>query len=153
MKCKTLFFSLLFVVFFIGKAEAKKTLLKKIILKDSPTSLELFANKKIPYKIIKIDDKEILIALSNINVSPKLKVIKGKQNSIIKNIAFKSLQAGVVGIAVTGKKSFGAITSKWDNSSLNLVIKFKKKNSIVSEKNIIDRTSIGNRRKKILKKY
>ena len=145
MKFKTLFFSLLLVFFFIGRSEAKKTLLTKIILKDSPSCIKLFATRKMPYKIIKIDDKEILIALSNINVSQKLKVIKDKQNSIIKKIAFKSLQGRVVGIAVTGKNSLGTVTSKWDNSSLNLVIKFKNKNSIISEKTIIAKT---NRKKK-----
>ena len=125
------FLSILFfsVLFFLCLNQTnlygKEAVLKKLELNAGTGDITLGVSEKIPSKIIRVDNKEVLIALKNIYPEKGIKGSTFKSASIVKNIAVEKLPGGVLAIVVTGSQPFKEVKSAWDTSGLNFVVNFK----------------------------
>ena len=132
---KIVFFMLLSLMFVLSsslEAMAGEALLKKIIIHSTPCSIKVVLSKKIPFKVIKIDEKEILIALKNVRAG-RTADIEGKKGALIKNITIDHLSGRVLALIVTGLEKLGHPNSGWEKSGSTLIVHLKKK--IILKKN------------------
>ncbi len=116
-------------MFFTWKAMAVEAMLQKIILRDKSSSLKLVLTAKKPFKVIKIGDKEVLIALKNVRTHRISRIIGGK-GSIVKDIIIERLQGQVLALIVNYSKDPGHINSAWDKSGSALIVHFGKKSKL-----------------------
>ena len=122
----SLLLSLIFVLAFCGEVFALEAVLKKIIVYHDPCSIKLVLSKKIPFKVIKIDKKEILIALKNVRTG-STSGIKGEKGTPIKDISIEHLSGRVLALIVTGFKEFIHLDSSWKPSDSALWVSLEKK--------------------------
>ncbi len=124
-----LLLSVLFFLIFTWKVMAGEALLKKVIFSDKSNSLQLVFTKKNPFKVIKIGDKEILIALKNVKTNHNV-LISGKKGSIVKDITIEHLQGHVLALIVNCTRNPGSAKSSWNRSTPVLTIRFGNKRII-----------------------
>ncbi|HKK89911.1 MAG TPA: tetratricopeptide repeat protein [Desulfobacteraceae bacterium] len=122
------FFAALLVFFVfaplqIGNAEA---LLETVTIADNPASVSIDVTEKVPSKVIRVDRREVLIALKNIRAKGGL-VVKGSPGGLVKGVAVENLQGKVAAIVVTGNRDFQKIIPSWGSSGRNLVVDFQEK--------------------------
>ena len=111
-----------FVVFvFLGNLNAWGATLKDLILEDNPSSLKVTLSEKVPFKIIRIDAREFLIAFKNVDTA-KIRPRRGKTGSPIKNVSVEPLANGVMALVVTGNSRFKDLVSSWDKTGTTLVV-------------------------------
>ncbi len=144
-----LLLSVLFCMIFTWKVMAGEALLKKIIFSDKSNSLKLVFTEKIPFKVIKIGGREILIALKNVKTNHN-SLIYGKKGSIVKNITIEHLQGHVLALIVNCTRNPGSAESSWNRLHPVLTIRFGNKKRV--DKNIKNKTrAFVNVRKKNIK--
>ncbi|MEA1968753.1 MAG: tetratricopeptide repeat protein [Thermodesulfobacteriota bacterium] len=120
------FFFLVLLFFYSGQCVAAEALLKKVVIKENPESVRLYVTQKIPSKVIRVDSREVLIALKNISARRGIE-IKGRPGGLIKNIAVETLPGGVLALVVTGNRNFKDVKSNWNSSGLTFTIRFEEK--------------------------
>ncbi len=111
----TLGLVMLILVFLPGTVVAKKTTIEKIVIQSNPLALEFFVSGRVPVKVIKIEEREVLVALKNAAFSSGFKVIGG-QNPAIDEISIETLDGDVVAVVVKTKVPLGAISSGFNKS-------------------------------------
>ncbi|MBF0302531.1 MAG: tetratricopeptide repeat protein [Desulfamplus sp.] len=117
-------FSMLFCVITpVKNAAAKNAELKGIFSENERPEIRLQVTEKITGKVIMVDDREILIALKNIRPAEGMTHFY-KSNDIIRKIELDVLPGNVLAIVVTGKRAFKSVSHNWDNSGLNLTVRF-----------------------------
>ncbi|MCP3941223.1 MAG: tetratricopeptide repeat protein [Desulfobacteraceae bacterium] len=110
-------------------AVAQKIIIKKIAIQDNPLALEFFVTNKVPVKVIRIEQRELLVALKNAALSPGFKVI-GRQNPAIAGISVETLDGDVVAVVVTSRLPFGNISSGFNKSGSSFLVNFEKQKTI-----------------------
>ena len=116
--------SVLFVSLGIGRAGAAT--LKAVTIGDDPGTVTVSLSEKVPFKVIRVDGKEVLIALKNVDRARMISK-KGKPGSVIKDVAVEELPGGVIALVVTGTRRFDSVGSVWDKTGSNLVVQLKEK--------------------------
>lgn len=117
--------SLLAVCFPLQAALAEKAVIKQIEILHDPLSVKFFVTRNIPVKVIRIEKKEILVALKNVTLEKGFS-IKGKENSAIDHIAVESLQGNVIAVIITSRRPHGYIQSKFDPSDSSFIVTLEK---------------------------
>ncbi|MEA2060951.1 MAG: tetratricopeptide repeat protein [Thermodesulfobacteriota bacterium] len=102
---------------------ASEAVLKKVSFKTDPAAISLDLTEKVPAKVIKVDRKEVMIALKNIR-SEKPIDIKGPLGGLIKRVAVENLPGKVTAVLVTGNRDFQDILPEWSSSGLNFKVTF-----------------------------
>lgn len=106
---------MLILVFMPGTVAAKKTIIEKIVIQGNPLTLEFLVSGRVPVKVIKIEEREVLVALKNAALSKGFKVL-GKQNPAIDEISVEALDGEVVAVVVKTKAPLGAISFGFNKS-------------------------------------
>jgi tetratricopeptide (TPR) repeat protein len=102
-------------VFMPVTVAARKIIIEKIAIQGNPLALEFFVSGRAPVKVIKIEEREVLVALKNAALSQDFKVMDGK-NPAIDEISVETLDGDVVAVVVKTKAPLGAISSGFDTS-------------------------------------
>ncbi len=79
--------------------------------------------EKIPSKVILVDEKEVLIALKNIQPDPKSNLRMG-ETGLFKSVEFETLPGKVLAVLVTGNARFSGTSVAWDDVGKNLRVDF-----------------------------
>jgi TolA-binding protein len=118
--------SILILVSLPGIAWAKKMAIQKIVIQSNPLAVQFFVSQKVPVKVIKIEEKELLVALKNAYLSPGFKV-QGRQNPALENISIEELDGDVVAVVVTSKNPYGDIRSGFNKAGTSFLVNLEKK--------------------------
>ncbi|MCP4718181.1 MAG: tetratricopeptide repeat protein [Desulfobacteraceae bacterium] len=116
---------MLILVSIPGTAAAKKTTIDKIAIQGNPLTVQFFVSGKGPVKVIKIEERELLVALKNATLSPGFKVL-GRKNPAIDDISIETLDNDVVAVVVTSRLPFGYISSGFNKAGSSFSINLEK---------------------------
>jgi tetratricopeptide (TPR) repeat protein len=106
---------MLIQVFMPGTVAARKIIIEKIAIQGNPLAIEFFVSGRVPVKVIKIEEREVLVALKNAALSQDFKIMDGK-NPAIDEISVETLDGDVVAVVVKTKAPLGAISSGFNTS-------------------------------------
>ncbi len=106
---------------FAGIAMAKLPVVNKILIKDAPLSVEFEVTGKAPVKVIRIGEKEVLVAIKNVVLAKGYKIL-GKDHPAIHSVNVESLDGNVVAVVVTGKMAYGKIASSFNKNNTRLTV-------------------------------
>lgn len=95
--------------------QAKPRVLDKIVIQNNPLAIQFHISGKVPVKVIKIEKRELLVALKNAGLSKGFKV-HGRQNPAIQNISVETLQGNVVAVVVKSLAPYGEIRSGFNKA-------------------------------------
>jgi TolA-binding protein len=110
---------------FAGIAVAKFPVVKNIHIKDAPLSVEFEVTGKAPVKVIRIGEKEVLVAIKNVVLAKGYKVV-GKEHPSIYSVSVESLDGNVVAVVVTGKKAYGKTGFVFNKNHTRLTVALDK---------------------------
>ncbi len=127
---------ILILVFLPGAVAAKKNVIQKITIQSNPLSVQFFVTGKVPVKVIQIEEREVLVALKDVVLSPGLKVL-GRKNPAIEHISIQTLDGDVVAVVVTGKLPFGRIRSGFNKSDTRFSLSFDKTSASTVSKSVV----------------
>ena len=97
-----------------GTTMAGYPVVKAIHVKDNPFSVTVDMTGKAPVKVIRVGEREVLVAIKNVSLSKGL-VVGGKDNPNLESVHVETLEGNVVAVMVTGKHA----SEKKINSSFN----------------------------------
>jgi tetratricopeptide (TPR) repeat protein len=106
-----------------ASAMAAHPVIKAIHVKDNPFSVTVNMTGKAPVKVVRVGDREILVAIKNARLTKGM-VIDGKNNPNLESVHVEALDGNVVALMVTGKHpSEETIQSSFDaNNQLTVVL-------------------------------
>ncbi len=104
---------------------ASQAVITKIQIEKSPLIVKFFLSSNIPVKVIKVEKKELLVALRNVKISEKLK-ITGRENSGIKSVGMDTLQGNVLAVILTSHKPYKYIQSGYKQNESTFLINLEK---------------------------
>lgn len=102
----------------------KEAVLKKIDFNVGKGHLTLGVSERIPTKVIRVDDKEVLIALKNIYPERGIRGRTFAGNSLVKNFSIENLPGDVLAIVLNASRPIHKLDSAWAPSGLEFVVKF-----------------------------
>jgi len=112
-----------------GIATAQKIRIEKIAILNNPLRIQFFVTGKVPVKVIKIEEREVLVALKNAALSPGFKVL-GKQNPAIADISIEQLDGDVVAVVVRARLPFESISSGFDKSGVRFLVNLENQRAV-----------------------
>ncbi|MEH0019873.1 MAG: tetratricopeptide repeat protein [Desulfobacter sp.] len=113
----------------VKSAMASLPVVKNILIKDSPLSVEFELTGKAPVKVIRIGKKEVLVAIKNVVLAKGYKV-HGEKHPAIDSVNVESLDGNVVAVVVVGKKAYGEIDSGFNKNHTRLTVALTKDRKI-----------------------
>jgi tetratricopeptide (TPR) repeat protein len=114
----------LILVFMPGTATAKQ-IIEKIAIQDNPLALQFFVSGKMPVKVIKIEEREVLVALKNAVLARNFKVL-GRQNPAVDEISVETLDGDVVAVVVTSKAPLGPVSYGFDKRFVHFTVNLER---------------------------
>ncbi|WP_321494972.1 tetratricopeptide repeat protein [uncultured Desulfobacter sp.] len=109
-----------------GMAMAESSVVKAIQIKDNPFSVTVDMTGKAPVKVIRVGEREVLVAIKNATLSKGL-VIGGKDTPSLESVHVESLEGNVVALMVTGKYASEAhLESAFNDSTKQLTVVLNK---------------------------
>lgn len=133
-----------------GTTMAGYPVVKAIQVKDNPFSVTVNMTGKAPVKIIRVGEREVLVAIKNASLTKGL-VIGGKDNPNLKSVHVETLEGNVVALMVTCRHaSDEKIKSAFDtaNNQLTVVLNKEIKRTPPAPKSLPVPQSASNARKK-----
>jgi len=100
---------------------AKYPQIKNIFIKDNPLSVEFEVSGRAPVKVIRISDKEVLVAIKNVVLAKGVRV-RGAANPALSSVSVEALDGNVVAVVVTAKKAYKKISSSFNTSNTRLTV-------------------------------
>lgn len=85
-----------------GTTMAGYPVVKAIHVKENPFSVTVDMTGKAPVKVIRVGEREVLVAIKNVSLSKGL-VVGGKDNPNLESVHVETLEGNVVAVMVTGK--------------------------------------------------
>ena len=99
--------------------------LNRVTIEQVPCLVKLYVTKKAPSKFIKVEKKEVLLALKNVKPVKGLKII-GSTGPLIKSIVLQRLQGNVVAVLITGHQNFNYTKASYNEVESCFVINLEK---------------------------
>ena len=124
---------------------AQKAELKKIGITREPLTLKLHINKKVPFKVIRVEPTEVLIALKGARISKNFS-IDGAYKGLVKDIGVETLQRGVIAVLLKGVRPFDRIESTYDPATPAFKVSLAQKTKKVLPQK---QTPAGDRKKQV----
>lgn len=115
---------LLFLVF-LEKVFAAPAVIHKIDIQKDPLSVKIFLSRNISVKVIQVEKKELLIALTNVTLGKGFK-IKEQEKSLVRKIAIEKMQGNVIAILLTGHQQYEYMQSGFNKSDSSFVLTLEK---------------------------
>ncbi len=112
-----------FCVFSIEGAGAGAATLKGLTIGDGPAVVRATLSERVPFKVIKVDGKEVLIALKNVD-TPEITARRGKPGALVRDVTVQGLANGVLALVVSGQRPFKGVSSGWEKTGATLVVSF-----------------------------
>ncbi len=125
--------SFLVLLFLPSAGSAEQAGIKKILIGQNPLSVHFHVTGKIPVKVVKVEPRELLVALKNVTLEKGFKVEGSKNNDIV-NVAVEKLSGNVVAVVLTVKKPLKVITSSFNSSNSIFQVTLEKKAAGSSKK-------------------
>ncbi|MFH2060609.1 MAG: tetratricopeptide repeat protein [Pseudomonadota bacterium] len=122
-RCIILFFILLVLPHFVW---AKQSGIKKIKIGHDPLSVQFYVTGHIPIKVVKVEPRELLVALKNVTLEKGF-TIEGEKGSGIANIAVEKLSGNVIAVVLTSKQPYGYIQSKFNSANSIFMVDLEEK--------------------------
>ncbi|HCY85379.1 MAG TPA: hypothetical protein DHV36_09625 [Desulfobacteraceae bacterium] len=119
--CRAIFLVILAQLILAGSAMARLNEIKSIRITDVPLSVAFDVTGKSPIKVIRISDREVLVAIKNVRLARGYKLI-GAKHPAIDSVSVESLDGDVVAVVVAGKRSYGKLTSGFNASNTRLTV-------------------------------
>lgn len=117
-------FSLVVFFFFsIQGSDAGAATLKGLTIGDGPATVRVTLSDRVPFKVIKVDGKEVLIAFKDVD-TPGISSKRGKPGYLVRDVAVQGLANGVLALVVTGRSTFKGVDSGWEKNGSTLVVSF-----------------------------
>lgn len=113
-------------LFFPCHGLARPADIKKISIEPSPLILRLHITGKVPVKVVKVEPKELLVALKDVRIQKGFK-IEGQKGTNISNIAVENLTGGVVAVVLNLKKPVSYIRSEFNQNNTVFSVRLEKK--------------------------
>ncbi|OQY13465.1 MAG: hypothetical protein B6I31_01055 [Desulfobacteraceae bacterium 4572_19] len=100
-----------------------EAVVEEVILNTSPSSIRIKLNIEAPYKVIQVDDREILIAFKDAWIGETIEYL-GDQNSIINRVNGEMLAGDVAAFVINTKADIKSVKTNWIDSvqTLSVVI-------------------------------
>jgi tetratricopeptide (TPR) repeat protein len=114
-------FSIFLTLLITSQVWAKQAVIKEIRIDNQPFSVTFFLNNAIPIKIIQVEKKELIVALKNARVDKGFKV-KGRESSIINQVALEQLPGDVIAVVLTASQPFGKAVSSFNKADSSFKI-------------------------------
>ncbi len=114
-----------------GAVMAQYPQVKNILIRDNPLSVEFDVTGRAPVKVIRISDKEVLVAIKNVVLARGVKV-QGAENPALSSVSVEALDGNVLAVVVTAKKAYEKIGSSFDRSNTRLTVALEQKAAPVS---------------------
>ncbi len=111
-------------VIFAGTALAAYPLVKSIQIKSRPFSLAVQMTGRAPVKVIRIGEREVLVAIKNATLAKGL-TIAGKDNPQLESVHVETLEGNVIALMMTSRKpNRKTIDSSFNSATNQLVVVF-----------------------------
>ena len=112
-----------------GRLWAKGVVLTAIDIQDSVKRIRFSVTGKVPEKVIRVDAKEVLIALKNIDIKEDIVAlavsVAGKtRKEWLKDLQVEKLPGGVMALMITGTRPFKRVKASWDKAGRHLIVDF-----------------------------
>jgi TolA-binding protein len=108
--------SLMLCLLFPQSAAARPAAIKKILVQPDPLAVKFHVSGQMPVKVIKVEAKELLVALKDVTLEKDFR-IEGAKGSGIENIAVERLAGNVVAVVLTVKEPLNKIQSDFNSSN------------------------------------
>ena len=115
---------LLFLVFSV-KVYAAPAVIHKIDIQKDPLAVKIFLSRNISVKVIQVEKKELLIALTNVTLGKGFK-IKEQEKSLVQRIIIEKMQGNVIAILLTGHQQYEHMQSGFNKSDSSFVLTLEK---------------------------
>lgn len=122
---QVIFLAILFLVVLPGMGMAKNAVIQKIYIRENPLSVSFDMTRKVPVKVIQIENREVLVALKNATLAKDLQVV-GRNHPAIREVNIESLHGGVVAVVVVGRSPYGSIKSEFSKSGTHFLVELGK---------------------------
>ena len=137
MKKEGVILFLCFVAFVIvfkdsNVLSTEKVVVEEVTLGTKPSSIKIKLNADVPYKVIQVDDKEVLIALKNAWIEEEIEFPGGK-DSLISRVNAQMLADDVVAFVVNTKNDVLNVKTSWIEQTQTLLVVFDGDDNSVSK--------------------
>ncbi len=102
-----------------GTARAEDPVVKSMLIRETPLSLAIDVTGRAPFKVIRISDTEVLVAMKNVSLAKGFSV-QGKNNPAIESVNVERLDGQVVAVVIKSKKPYGTIRSAFNDTNTRL---------------------------------
>ena len=114
------------VVIFTGTALAAYPVVKSVQIKSHPFSMAVQMTGTAPVKVIRIGDREVLVAIKNAKLAQNF-VIGGRDNPDLESVHVETLEGNVIALMMTGRHpTRETIASSFNDSTNQLTVIFNK---------------------------
>jgi len=104
---------------------AAPAVIRKIDIQKDPLSVKIFLSRDISVKVIQVEKKELLIALTNVTLEKGFR-IKEQEKSLVQKIVVEKMQGNVIAILLTGHKPYEDIQSGFNKADSSFVLTLEK---------------------------
>lgn len=111
------------LVLLAGTAASGAPVVKNMMIKDTPFSVEFDVTGQAPVKVIRLSDTEVLVAMKNVSLASGF-AVKGRDNPAIEMVNVERLDGNVVAVVITSKVPYGKIGSGFNtgNTRFNVTL-------------------------------
>ncbi len=107
------------------KGVGAPAVIHKIDIQKDPLSVKIFLSRNISVKVIRIEKKEVLIALTNVTLAKGFK-IKEEEESLVQKITVEKMQGNVIAILLTGHAPYEHMQSGFNKADSSFVLALEK---------------------------
>lgn len=80
-------------------------------------------NRKMPYQVIQVDDRELLLALKSADISKNLPRVDG--DALLASISSDRLPGNILGLMIHTKKNVTHDVTEWNDTSGHVLVRLK----------------------------
>lgn len=110
---------------FPAEADADPAVIRKINIQKDPLAVRIFLSRNISVKVIQVEKKEILIALTNV-ILAKGFTVNEEEKSLVRKITVEKMQGNVIAILVTGHDPYEYTQTQFNKSDSSFVLTLEK---------------------------
>ena len=123
---KNLLYTMFFIAFLgwtavLHPSPARAAEMEGIEVAGSPSSVHIVLSEKAPYKVVKFDSREILVAFRDVEMAGSFEK-KGLGGPDIRDVSVTRTQKGVVSIVITTNKDVASLSSRWTGDGTLAVV-------------------------------
>jgi tetratricopeptide (TPR) repeat protein len=103
------------------RAEGALSVIEHITLQSDPPGMRIQLNRIAPFRAVRVEAREVMIAFKGARVSEKVRN-QGEKGPVIRALTIKRLSGNVVALMVATDQDIREIQTVWDKSANNLTV-------------------------------